>query len=233
MGKKIRIISIIFTFFCVLGISIFFMSSSGGFNTSMYKNPDYIKIVLAFIIFIILIVILYIYSSIKEKKKIEEIMNTVEPHDGVLEDILLFKYFTWSNDSYEARLKVYPIIRDLNNKKKYLSVNFHCIGTYKYSYYWSVFTKFKYELTNNNSEKVNIGDHCRIYVKKENGNLKLENDSIKIYDELCNYKGKLDGNNIISTSGGNLLFNVEKENFLEDINNITLFDGIVDFDIKK
>ena len=161
----------------------------------------------------------------------KEILRNVTPHNAILYDILIYKYFTSTNGSYEARYKLYPIILDKVNNKKYVSFGDYNFGLYGYTYELFVLSNLKFELTSKHNKKVNIGDSCKIYINREIEKLYTENNTVKLVDKQCKYIDKVENSKIIDQLGYNLIFNVSSENFLDEINNITLFEGIIDFDI--
>lgn len=88
----------------------------------------------------------------------------------------------------------------------------------------------KYNLLNTNGNEINIGDSVKIYVKREIKKLQNNNSMINIDDKAYKYCGKITDYKLIEERGNYLFFNETSDNFLEEIDNITLFEGVLDFD---
>lgn len=87
-----------------------------------------------------------------------------------------------------------------------------------------------YKLLDSDYNEINIGDSVKIYVNKEITTLQNNNGMISIDDVEIKYWGKISNGTLLEQKGFYLLFNEVDDNFLDTVNNITLFEGVLDFD---
>lgn len=100
-------------------------------------------------------------------------------------------------------------------------------------YTWNIYSKLKYQLKSESGKEINIGDSVNIYIKQEIKNLQNINGLINIDGKEYKYCGKITDNIIksIEERGNYIFFNETNDKFLDEVNDITLFEGIIDFDI--
>jgi hypothetical protein len=91
---------------------------------------------------------------------------------------------------------------------------------------WS--TKCSYSVWEFSSKEiVEYGKEGRLYLEKEKGTVKIEDNIVTIDHHKLTFKGKLE--KITQT---NCIYNVSNDNILETLNGATMYKGIVDFDME-
>ena len=191
------------------------------------------KIILAiFIIYIISFIIISIYRYNKTQKYINQIIQEVPPRKGIITDVLIYVEITrrYTSDEIDRYFcyEYCPIVKDINTNKLYVSLKNENINIISYGP--SIISPISYVLKSLKNKEIKIGDQVNIHLKNENGKINKYNDSICISENNYKYKGKISNFKLMDYNEKYLLFNETSDNFLEDLNNINIFEGIIDFD---
>lgn len=194
------------------------------------------EIILAiFIIYIISFIIISIYRYNKTQKYINQIIQEVPPRKGIITDVLIYVVITRRYTSNEKdrhfRYEYCPIVKDINTNKLYVSLKNENLNIISYGP--SIISPISYVLKSLKNKEIKIGDQVNIHLKNENGKINKCNDSICISENNYKYKGKISNFKLMDYNEKYLLFNETSDNFLEDLNNINIFEGIIDFDAYK
>lgn len=177
------------------------------------------------IILIISFVSLFIYADKKQKEKIEYIKNNFPVVHGKVVDILIYIRYGKKNNQYY----LYPIIQNLDNNKYYVFFNGYGIKKWSSSVTHSVFSSLKYNLYVNGKD-INIGDDVRFYITKEIDTFKKINETLIFKNIKYTYYGKVFDKKVpVNMLSNRYLLNESREDFLEMINDMIIFDGFIDF----
>lgn len=199
-------------------------------------NEDlFFDVIIAITIATVLGFIFWAYIQSKKEKKVRaEILNEITPRNGIITDILIHNHLTSGLDStHKVNYEFYPIVKDIINDKIYVSFDQYNHSTYqKITSNAFITSKIEYKLFDENYDEINIGDSVKIYIKREIKQLQNNNGIINIDDKEYKYCGKITDSRLIDQYGygNNQLFNETADNFLEEVNNITLFEWLLDFD---
>lgn len=218
----------------VIIVSLSIVFSAGVF----FKSFSYYEVVKYFIfgfaILIPIVVILGFISQAHNKRVLLEKYNLItqnyERREGIIADILIIKKFRRKNHSCEAIFSFFPIIKDLNSDKFYLSIGEKLTRKYGYSYQGKVFSTLEYKLLNSYSEEVKVGDHAYFYIKEEVGEIFLNDKTFDIDGVKYTYYGKINDTKLMHQKGDFLVFNESSDDFINTLNNSILFEGVVEFD---
>ena len=173
-------------------------------------------------------------KSIKKKKERENsynvMKNSIVPVKMVMVDVLIYK--RRQNDSYNYYC--YPIMRDLSDGRLYVSFKNYSYGGYSCRCFDKLLPgqNFKTIIYSAGGREINFGDVANCYVNRKLGYLSSTEKKVIIDNWKYNYFGMTKDIHILGISLGHYdLLNVTSESFLDDVNNIILFEGIIDFDV--
>lgn len=163
--------------------------------------------------------------------KQKEILNTIEPLTGIIEDFLIIKHITYENYEKDYK-KVYfsflPIVRCIENDKLYITYHPYCYSLEDVSYTYNPLKPLKFTLMGPNGEPMNIGNKVFLYIVKElNIPLLKEKNQIYLNNNLYSYAGTIE--NSIHHQLKDECYTVKTDGFILTQNIIT-FEGLIDTD---
>lgn len=176
-------------------------------------------ILLSFIIISILSIIIFILYHTKVKKTKMNIAPITSKKMKLI-DIIILNY-PGSNS-----LQIYPVLQDETNKI-YLQFLHYSYGNYESKIKKEIPLQIKMITDNKNEVSQNqIGLVC---INDEIGTIEVNENKVIIDNIIYHYEGNILNYNNFETEK-TVIYNLYKNNFLEIINNATLYEGIVDFD---
>jgi hypothetical protein len=178
-----------------------------------------IIIFLSFITISILSIIIFILYHTKIKK-VKMNVKPITSKKMKLIDIIILNY-PGSNS-----LEIYPVLQDETNKI-YLQFLHYSYGNYESKIKKEIPLQIKMITDNKNEVSQNqIGLVC---INEEIGTIEVNENKVIIDNIIYHYEGNILNYNNFETEK-TVIYNLYKNNFLEIINNATLYEGIVDFD---
>lgn len=200
------------------------------------------KFVFYWIILTIPLCIIAIYYTYNQQKKLqlnldqqEHILKTVIPQKGIVEDFLIYQS-VWNDtdNGVHTYYKFIPIIKILNNGKRYATYGENCLSSNRYSYGYLYNGLMHFSYSGINGKKIEIGSPIYLYILEE---LPLpilkENNMITIFNYNFQWKGclqKIENNKKYKWKANyskDCIFNINSEIPLFS-QPITLFKGIID-----
>lgn len=179
-----------------------------------------ILVTLGVLILVVLIIIIVVKSN---KKHMRKILETVSPIWVEFIDMLVLKVSTGDN----TMMVYFPVLKSKRDDKIYISSRYGNYG-YIYPITQGFFTENpKIICKNIKKEIIEFNKEGRLYIEKEKGTLKVENNTITIENRKFAYEEKFK-----KTLKLNAIYNLNNDNILEIINNATIYEGIADFDME-
>lgn len=203
-------------------------------NYLKFQMPDLNKVFIspAFWITIVcsfIFVYILFYADKKFNQKIENIKNTYPEVKGVIVDILIYEDLSQK----EHKHKFFPIVESFDDNKFYLFFDGYGIKNYTSSLSHFLLSNLTYNLYSSKNKPIEVGNFVKFYIIQEISKLKNINGSIEINNKIYKYRGKLSDNNSLQFRSGISLFNEKQDNFLDNVDNMVLFDGLIDFDAEN
>ena len=160
----------------------------------------------------------------------EKMKSEIIPVKMVMVDVLIYRTKRGDNTVFYC----FPIMKDLSDGRLYVSFYKYSYGSYLYRCFEKMLPgqEFKVIINSNSGREINFGDVANCYINRKLGTLSSNGKSIYIDNHDYKYDGMTKDANLLGIGfSSSLLMNVTNENFLCDVDNIILFEGIIDFDI--
>ena len=132
----------------------------------------------------------------------------------------------------------YPIIRDVVDNSLHVATK-----GYSHTVYNSMSIgglapldfNFSYDIYSpKTGKRIKIGDYVDLYIVKEVKKLQVVNgNQIQIDDIEYRYFDKIENLKKYKLLGHHMLFNEVSDNFLDEVNDMILYEGLIDFDVYK
>lgn len=175
-----------------------------------------------------------IYALIKGYlKKIEKQKQEYRNYPSVRVELhdLLFVIKKINNKSHDTPIAVY---KNRSNNKYYVVGLATYLANPLVSYIGHIKKPPEIIVQSHNKNRIEPQDKGTLYIAKELGNVSVNGDSVTIGNETYNYKGSIHVQNVFQTSKSFELRNsVVTNKILDEINNATIIDGLIEFDIDK
>lgn len=187
-----------------------------------------VLILIAF--FIILNNILKLIDSPKKRRIVKKIIQEIPPRTGIITDMLIdIRIIGKGIETITYNINFCPIIKDLGNKKLYVSfenlnINSSVSGP-------SASEPIEYILKSLKGNEIKIGQHVNLHIQKEKRKILAYNRYVTINETEYKYMGKISDFLLKKYDETELLFNVSSDNFLNELKELIIYEGVVDFDI--
>lgn len=214
-------------------------------NDPLNIFADNINIII-FILFIVIIIIFFIIAFIQSTQKKKLLKSTLENtpgKKGVIVDFLIYKtaghhgrheppYIYTGIRINSLRYYVFPIVKDLETQKTYVTILKHNHSKYKTKWQMHLNAPLDFHLLSSNQTMINIGDIVNMYIFEELGqfNIDFENNYLEFESVKYKYAGKNDESFLIKQNHSNTLINVVSYDFLNLLKDTIIFEGSIDVD---
>lgn len=233
---KIIIIGVCF----ILGLMPFFIIYFPILK-NFFQESD---IIFYWVLFSILLSSINIYFIVQKFKKINSfysqqkyLLENISPQKAIVEDFIIYREFTYDADGSSTRYDFIPVIKNLQNGKRYITFGNYNFSSYNYYYNSNIFNGLDFSYKSINNTDIKLGSNVNIYIQQEFPDPILkENNSIAIYNKIIPYFGNINNNqNNSNTPNANKIhtriYNLNKEKNLFD-EPIVYFKGMIDFEEK-
>ena len=167
-----------------------------------------------------IIVILYLIYYPKHLLKKDKI-NPLETKYMKLVDIVIL------NEPFNKKtLQLFPVLKDDSNNV-YLQFKEYSYGNYKNEI--KISEPLQIKMISDHGKEISRNQECLVCIDKEINKVKVQNDKVIIDDIIYYYKGNISSQNNFEVDKTHI-YNLYSSDFLNLINNATLYEGIVDFD---
>lgn len=216
----------------IVGIIISFLLVNGNIKISD-SNTD--LFIIASVILTVIAVAIGIFNSImilKNRKSIKQsILESVLPRNAIVVDFLIYKKIKYKrNELDDFQFSCFPIIKDLENNKLYVSLTQYDYSKYLFYYKYYTYKPLECKLKNMKGNQITIGDCAKYFLNREIGKFNIIENKLSIEDNYYTYFGKIYNSTLMEQKGDNLLFNVHYDNALDLLRDVIVFEGIIDFE---
>lgn len=164
----------------------------------------------------------------KEKETLDLIKNT-SPTRVELYDVL--EYTQHSSDGASTMVRLVPVFKDDKTGQIYINSEFYEIGDINIRYSYEDPNKPKLVIMTRKGKIITEGERGHIYIRRTIGNATYDNNRLTIGCGPCEYDGKLKDFTDAFKTDKNTVFNIMKDNFIENISGALIVDAHVDFDM--
>lgn len=185
---------------------------------------------------LIIIVFLIVSNNIltlidykKNKRIIKSTIQEIPPRMGIITDMLIYIHIIGNGADMDYHIKICPIVKDLGNKKLYVS--FENLNIKILSSGPDAYAPMEYILRSLKGNEIKIGQRVNLHIKKEKRKILAYNKFVTINEIEYKYMGKISEFLLKDYNERALLFNDTSDNFLNELKELNIYEGIVDFDI--
>lgn len=186
-----------------------------------------------FIVLAIFVILLVTIGLIIERIKVNKILREVEPIYGTVVDMLIYTDYSYNvgdDGKDDFHCGVFPIVKIDGTDKAYVSFELKGYQMLKKVTSWGILSGFNYTIKTRSGKIITIGDRAKVYVKREIENLTSDGNSIIIEGKKYSYAGLFNRENKKKWNNKSAIFNEKSEDFLKELNNYILYEGVLDFE---
>lgn len=167
-----------------------------------------------------IIVILFLIHYPKHLMKKEKLEPLVTKYMKLVDILILNEPFN------KKTLQIFPVLKD-ENDNIYLQFKEYSYGNYKKEI--KIEEPLQIKMISDHGKEISKNQECLVCIDKEISKVSIQDDKVIIDDIIYYYKGNVSSQNNFDTEKQNI-YNLYCSDFLNRINNATLYEGIVDFD---
>lgn len=176
--------------------------------------------IIGIILIILLIVVVFVFKIKEHKKKCKNIIQSTTPQTVILKDIVVYQ----RKASKSNLLIIAPVLKNTFTNKVYVPIKSGDYGNLQIPYTAIINCKPQISIKNFKNQPVELSKKGRLFIEKECGTIKINNNKITIENIEYEYVGKMININNFQLS------NMNEENILSELNEAILYKGIADFD---
>lgn len=200
----------------------------------MDEDLETILGLIMFGIFCLIILSIYFNHRKKVKKKEKEILELVKNTSPIrveLYDVLEYTQHIRSSDGSCTMIRLVPVFKDEKTKQIYINSEFYDIGDINIKYSYEQQNNPKLMIITKKGKIITEGERGHIYIRRTIGNATYDNNKLTIGCGPCKYDGKLKDFHDAYNTNVNTVFNIMKDDFIENISDALIVDAHVDFDM--